>query len=218
MTAASSHNDTEYNAALAQCPLVAILRGVTPAAVDAIGKVLVEAGFRLIEVPLNSPDPLISIARLVTSLGDRAMIGAGTVLTVEQVSGVALAGGRLIVSPNTDAAVIAATRSHGLISVPGFATVSEAFAAHAAGANALKLFPAEAASPQVLKAMRAILPATARVLPVGGIAPNSMAEWLRAGAAGFGLGSALYSAGDTPDVIAQRARTFIANWRSIANS
>ena len=207
-------NNPEFDAAFARCPLIAILRGVTPGEVIAVGEVLFDAGFRLIEVPLNSPAPLESIARLATAFANRAVIGAGTVLRVAEVSAVRAAGGAMIVSPNTNVEVIAATRQGGLVSLPGFATASEAFAALEAGATVLKLFPAEGANPAVLKAMRAVLPAGTRVLPVGGITPASMTPWLDAGAAGFGIGSALYSPGVALDEIARRARTFVAAYRA----
>ncbi len=202
----------DFDAALARCPLLAILRGVTPNEVVAVGEALFDAGFSLIEVPLNSPDPLESIALLARAFTGRAVIGAGTVLRAADVAAVHAAGGRMIVSPNTDIEVIAATRKGGLVSLPGIATPSEAFAALAAGATALKLFPAEGANPAVLKALRAVLPAGTRVLPVGGIAADNIAPWLKAGAAGFGIGSALYSPGVAPGQIAVRARTFIAAW------
>lgn len=197
-------------AAMARCPLVAILRGVTPAAVEAIGEALVDAGFSLIEVPLNSPDPLDSIARLVRRLGDRAVIGAGTVLTTDHVAQVQKAGGRLIVSPNTNTDVIAASAAAGMLSLPGYATPSEAFAALAAGAHGLKLFPAEAASPAVLKAQRAVLPRGVPMFVVGGITPDTMAPWRAAGADGFGLGSALYKPGDDAGTVRAAADRFVA--------
>lgn len=199
-----------FDTAFAACPLIAILRGVRPDEVVAIGEELVAAGFTLIEVPMNSPDPLDSVARLVAALGDRAMIGAGTVLTVDQVAAMRDAGGRMVISPNTNIDVIRATAAAGLVSLPGIATPSEALAAIDAGATALKLFPAEAASPAVLKAMRAILPANLRVLPVGGIVPEGMASWSEAGAAGFGLGSALYKPGMPAGEVGTRARAFVA--------
>lgn len=201
---------TEFDAALARCPLIAILRGVTPDEVVAVGEGLFDAGFRLIEVPLNSPDPLDSIARLAQAFAGRAVIGAGTVLRAADVAAVQAARGTMIVSPNTNIEVIAATKQRGLVSLPGIATPSEAFAALEAGATALKLFPAEGANPAALKAIRAVLPAGVRVLPVGGITPGSMAPWVEAGAAGFGIGSALYSPGVGRDEIARRARTFVA--------
>ena len=207
-------SNPEFDAAFARCPLLAILRGVTPGEVVAVGEALFAAGFRLIEVPLNSPEPLESIARLAKAFANRAVIGAGTVLRAAEVEAIRKAGGTLIVSPNTKAEVIAATKQSGLVSLPGFATASEAFAALDAGATALKLFPAEGASPAVLKAIRAVLPAGTRVLPVGGITPASMTPWVDAGAAGFGIGSALYSPGVATDEIARRARTFVAAYRA----
>ena len=200
----------EFDAALRRCPLIAILRGVAPDEVVAIGEALVDAGFHLIEVPLNSPQPLESVARLADALARRALVGAGTVLRASEVAAVQAAGGAMIVSPNANRDVIDASARAGLVSLPGVATPSEAFAALDAGATALKLFPAEGSSPAALKAMRAVLPAGVRVLPVGGITPESLAKWMQAGAAGFGLGSALYTPGLTPDAVAARARNFIA--------
>jgi 2-dehydro-3-deoxyphosphogalactonate aldolase len=207
-----THLDT-FDAAFAKCPLVAILRGVAPHEIDAIGDALVDAGFTLIEVPLNSPDPLDSVARLRKRFGGRAVIGAGTVLRVEDVAAVEAAGGTMIISPNANLQVIAASAAKGLVSLPGIATPSEAFAALDAGATALKLFPAEGSSPQILKAMRAVLPKEVRVLPVGGIAPDTMAPWIAAGAAGFGLGSALYKPGMSAEQVAINARAFVAALR-----
>ena len=204
----------DYADAFARCPLIAILRGVTPDAVEGVADVLIDAGFTLIEVPLNSPDPLTSIGRLVAAHGDRAVIGAGTVMTTRAVADVAERGGRMIVSPNSDAAVIAAAVSRGLVSLPGFFTPTEAFAAIDAGAHALKLFPAEGASPAMLKAMRAVLPTGCPVLAVGGITSDTIAPWRRAGAAGFGLGSALYRPGETLDGLRDRAAALIAAYRA----
>jgi 2-dehydro-3-deoxyphosphogalactonate aldolase len=192
------------------CPLVAILRGVTPAEAPEVGEALVEAGFTLIEVPLNSPDPYDSIARLAGRLAGRAVVGAGTVLTPEQVARVADAGAALVVSPNTDTSVIRASVEASLISLPGYFTPTEAFAALAAGAHALKLFPAEGGSPALLKAQRAVLPRDAKVLAVGGVTPATMPAWRAAGADGFGLGSSLYSAGKPVEAIARDARRFTA--------
>jgi 2-dehydro-3-deoxyphosphogalactonate aldolase len=206
---------TRFRAALRTLPLVAILRGITPSEAPAVGRALIEAGFRLIEVPLNSPRPLESIGALVEHCPE-ALVGAGTVLTPAQVQDVHGAGGRWIVAPNFDAAVVRETLAHDMVSVPGIATPSEAFAALAAGAHALKLFPAEAASPAVLKALRAVLPADLPMLPVGGITPESMAPWRTAGAAGFGIGSALYAPGDSVESVTERARAFAAAWASIA--
>jgi 2-dehydro-3-deoxyphosphogalactonate aldolase len=202
-------SNPEFDAAFARCPLIAILRGVTPDEVVAVGEALFDAGFRLIEVPLNSPEPLESIARLAKAFANRAVIGAGTVLRPAEVTAVRTAGGTLIVSPNTNVEVITATTKAGMVSLPGCATASEAFTALEAGATALKLFPAEGASPAVLKALRAVLPRGVRLLPVGGITPGNLAPRREAGAAGFGIGSALYSPGVGLDEIARRARTFV---------
>ncbi|MGH6916732.1 MAG: 2-dehydro-3-deoxy-6-phosphogalactonate aldolase [Geminicoccaceae bacterium] len=199
---------------LAPLPLIAILRGVRPAEVTAIGKALVAAGFVAIEVPLNSPEPLASIRLLTDAFGERALIGAGTVRDPADVARIAAAGGRLVVMPHGDAAVIRAAKQRGLLCVPGVATPTEAFAALDAGADALKLFPAEALAPAVVKAWRAVLPKDAWLLPVGGIRPDSMAPYLAAGANGFGLGSALYKPGMTPAQIAATARAFADAWAS----
>jgi len=195
---------------LDQCPLVAILRGVTPAEAEAIGDAIFEAGIRIIEVPLNSPDPLASIVQLAKKFGDRALVGAGTVLKAEDVARVRDAGGQLIVSPDTNPEIIAATASAGLISSPGYFTPSEAFTAIRAGATALKLFPAEAASPAVLKAQLAVIPRDVPVLAVGGIKPDNMRPWLDVGASGFGLGSGLYQPGQTPAETLEKARAYVA--------
>ena len=200
----------DFATAFAACPLVAILRGVRPDEVEAIGDALVDAGFTLIEVPLNSPDPFASIERLARRHGDRAMIGAGTVLTTDDVARLADVGGRMVISPNTNPRVIAASVSAGMASLPGYFTPSEAFAALEAGASALKLFPAEAASPAVLKAQRAVLPRDVPLLAVGGIAPDTMAPWRAAGANGFGLGSALYKPGASAAEVGAAARAFVA--------
>lgn len=200
----------DFRLYFAQCPLVAIIRGVTPGEAATVGDALFEAGIRIIEVPLNSPDPLESIRILAERLGDRALIGAGTVLSPEQVEQVRGAGGRLIVSPNTYPAVIEATVAAGMVSAPGFFTPSEAFEAIRAGAHALKLFPAEGASPGVVKAQRAVLPRDMPLLIVGGVTPGTLGTYLEAGANGFGLGSGVYRAGDGPETVAERARAFIA--------
>ncbi len=189
-------------------PLVAILRGVRPDEAVGIAGALVEEGFSIIEVPLNSPEPLTSIERIADRYGDHALVGAGTVLETAAVDGIAGAGGRLVVMPHSDVQVIRAAKQAGLACVPGFATPTEAFAALAAGADALKLFPAEANPPAVLKAMRAVLPADVPVLPVGGITPEGMAAYRAAGAAGFGLGSALYRPGMTAAEVGRSAAAF----------
>lgn len=199
----------EFEHHFAACPLVAIVRGIRPGEAAAIGRALVEAGIRIIEVPLNSPDPFTSIEQMSVELQDRALIGAGTVLYAEQVTQVAQAGGRIIVSPNSDPAVIAAAVSAGLVSAPGYQTPTEAFAALAAGAHALKLFPAEAAGPAVVKAHRAVLPPAVPLIAVGGITTEVVRAYRSAGANGFGLGDALYRPGDTPDDVHRRARAFV---------
>ena len=200
-----------FHARRRECPLVAILRGLTLHEADGIGEALVEAGIGIIEVPLNSPQPLASIEALAMRLGDRAMIGAGTVTTAAEVSAVRDAGGTLIVSPHVDQEVIAATVANGLVSLPGFFSPTEAFAALRAGAHALKLFPAEGAQPAMLKALLAVLPPEIPVLPVGGITPELMPQWLAAGAAGFGLGSALYRPGYSAAEVRERAAAFVAS-------
>ncbi|HEU5285057.1 MAG TPA: 2-dehydro-3-deoxy-6-phosphogalactonate aldolase [Sphingomicrobium sp.] len=195
---------------LRHCPLVAITRGIAPDEAEAVGAAIFEAGIRIIEVPLNSPDPLASIKLLSDRLGDRALVGAGTVLDPRQVAEVAAAGGRLVVSPNTDPAVIRATLAAGLVSCPGYFTPSEAFAALAAGASALKFFPAEAATPAVLRAQKAVLPKDVPVIVVGGVKPETMRPWLAAGADAFGLGSGLYKPGQSAAETADRARAYVA--------
>ena len=200
----------ELKRRLAECPLVAIIRGVTPDEVEAIGEAIYEAGIRIIEVPLNSPDPMASIGRLARRMGDRALVGAGTVLDPERVAEVREAGGRLIVSPNTDRRVIEATVAAGLVSSPGFYTPSEAFEALRAGAHGLKLFPAEAATPAVVKGQRAVLPKDVPLLVVGGVRPDNMRAYLDAGADGFGLGSGLYKPGQTPEQVAAQAQAYVA--------
>lgn len=198
-----------FNHFLRQCPLVSIIRGVAPGEAAAIGRALFEAGIRIVEVPLNSPDPFASIERLAAELGGEALVGAGTVLDQAAVARVRKAGGRIIVSPNMNPAVIAATAEAGLISCPGVFTPTEAFAALEAGADGLKLFPAEAASPRVVKAIRAVLPADVPLLVVGGVTPQSIPGWLEAGADGFGLGGGLYRPGRTPEETAEKARAYV---------
>ncbi|MEY2168662.1 MULTISPECIES: 2-dehydro-3-deoxy-6-phosphogalactonate aldolase [unclassified Rhodanobacter] len=196
-------------------PLVAILRGLTPDEAVATGHAIVEAGFRMLEVPLNSPRPIDSIARLAKALGPDVLVGAGTVMTPANVVAVADAGGRLIVMPHADTMVIRAAKAAGLLCVPGVATPTEAFAALDAGADALKLFPAEQSAPAVLKAWRAVLPREVPVMPVGGISPDNMAPWVAAGAAGFGIGSALFAPGRSLDDTIQRARAFAQAWHDL---
>lgn len=195
-------------------PLVAILRGLRPDEAVEVGEALLEAGLTCLEVPLNSPRPLESIRRLRTALGDRAVVGAGTVLTPAAVHEVAAAGGQIIISPNSDPAVIQATRAAGLLSMPGFFTPSEAFTAIGAGAQVLKLFPAEVAGSAGLKAVRAVLPADQRVYAVGGVEPDGVAAWRSAGASGFGIGSGIYRAGRSARETGDRAAAFAAAWKA----
>ncbi|MGC8469427.1 MAG: 2-dehydro-3-deoxy-6-phosphogalactonate aldolase [Acetobacteraceae bacterium] len=200
----------DLNAWLARCPLVAILRGVRPDEVEAVGAALAAAGIVILEVPLNSPDPFTSIRRLAARFGGTMLVGAGTVLEEAEVAAVAEAGGRLLVTPHADPALVRAAKARGMLACPGFFTPAEAFALLAAGADGLKLFPAEAASPAVLKALRAVLPASVPVLPVGGVGADNLAAWRAAGAAGFGIGSALYRPGDTPGAVAAKAQALVA--------
>ena len=189
-------------------PLIAILRGIRPAEALEVGEVLADAGFRIVEVPLNSPEPYASIVKLAKRFSDQVLVGAGTVTDPEQVGRIADAGGALVVMPHSDPQVVEAAKRRGLYAVPGFATPTEAFRMIAAGADALKLFPAEANPPKVLKALRAVLPPEMPVLPVGGITPGNLREYWDAGAGGFGLGSALYKAGATPEKVKQAAEAF----------
>jgi len=193
-------------------PLIAILRGLTPDEAPAIGEALTQCGFGLIEVPLNSPQALDSIAHLSGAFA-QALVGAGTVLTPQQVREVHAAGGQLIVSPNFDADVVREAAKLGMVCLPGIATPTEAFAALQAGAHGLKLFPAESASPAVLKAMLAVLPEGTLMVPVGGISPLNMGPWLAAGALGFGLGSALYKPGKSAAAVRQDAAAFVAAYQ-----
>lgn len=196
-------------------PLIAILRGLKPDEAIAIGHALVDKGFSIIEVPLNSPSPLESIARLTKEFGDKILIGAGTVLSPTAVGEVKDAGGRIIVMPNSDAAVICKAKSLGLFCAPGVMTPTEGFAALANGADALKLFPADILPPQYVKAVRAIYPRETLLLPVGGITPDTMTAFHQAGANGFGLGSALYKPGQSAEVTAQRAEAFVTVWKAL---
>lgn len=198
---------------IASCPVIAILRGIRPDEVVHIADVLINAGIGIIEVPLNSPSPIESIARLVEHCGDHALVGAGTVLTIQQVSDVASAGGQLIVSPNSNPAVIAATRSADMLSMPGYFTPTEAFASIDAGAHAVKLFPAEAATPAVVKAHRAVLPSTLPLFVVGGVTADKAADWIAAGATGFGLGGSLYRPGYSAAQVAKNAAQFVETIR-----
>jgi 2-dehydro-3-deoxyphosphogalactonate aldolase len=196
-------------------PLIAILRGVTPDEVVPIGRALAQAGFVIIEVPLNSPRPLESIRKLRDAFHDTVLVGAGTVTTTAQVREVADAGGGIIVMPHSDPEVVRAAKTMGLYCIPGISTPTEGFAALGNGADALKLFPAELMTPRVLRAMRSVFPKQTRFLPVGGITPEIMAEYVAAGASGFGLGSALYKQGDNAETVAANARAFVDAWRQL---
>jgi 2-dehydro-3-deoxyphosphogalactonate aldolase len=200
----------DLRTALNQCPVVAILRGVKPDEVDAVGDALVEAGIIIVEVPLNSPDPFDSIGRLAKRYGARALIGAGTVLEPADVARVKDAGGQLIVAPNFDADVVRAAKAAGLVALPGVMTPSEGFAALKAGADGLKLFPAEIIPPAVFKAWRAVFPADCLLLAVGGVGVDNLKIYAQAGASGFGIGSALYKPGRSPAEIAPLARALVA--------
>ena len=207
--------DQAFARALEQLPLVAILRGVQPREIDALAVTLYDEGFRLIEVPMNSPRALESISLLATVLPPDAIAGAGTVLDIEAVQQVRDAGGSLIVMPHTDLRVISAARRAGMACIPGAATPTEALCAARAGADALKLFPAEMIGPDAIRAMRAILPRALPLLPVGGITPCAMSSYLSAGATGFGLGSAIYKPGLTANDVGERARQFVRAWREL---
>jgi 2-dehydro-3-deoxyphosphogalactonate aldolase len=197
--------------------LVAILRGVEPGEVGVIGEALVDAGISIIEVPLNSPDPIASIEILAKRLGERALIGAGTVLTMLDVDAVAGAGARLVVSPNCDPGVIERTLSHDMVSMPGVFTPGECFAAIHAGARRIKLFPASLAGSGGLKAIKAVLPEDIDVYAVGGASAADFADWIAAGAAGFGIGTALYKPGDSAETVAARARELAAAYDAAAS-
>ena len=204
----------DFRRYFAECPLVAIIRGVTPPDAHDTAAALFEAGIRIIEVPLNSPDPFESIRIIADAFGDRALVGAGTVLDPAGVTQVKEAGGRLIVSPNTNTDVIKAAVAAGLVSSPGYFTPSEAFAAIEAGAHAIKLFPAEAATPAVVKAHKAVLPRDIPLIVVGGVSPQSIPEWRAAGADGFGLGGGLYKPGQDAQTTLTKARDYVAAVRS----
>ena len=199
---------TAFFSAIEKHPLIAILRGIKPTEVVDVAEILIEKDFKIIEIPLNSPDPIRSIELLTHYFENHAIIGAGTVLDEASIRSIAEAGAKLIVMPNGNGIVVKAAKDRGLIAIPGIATPSEAFAMIEAGADALKLFPAEGIPPSVLKAMKAVLPSTVPILPVGGITPEKMNDYLKAGAIGFGLGSALYKPGMTLRDIRKNAEAF----------
>jgi 2-dehydro-3-deoxyphosphogalactonate aldolase len=201
---------------LARLPLIGILRGITPLEAVPMAEALSTAGFLCVEVSLHSPDALESIRKIRERFDGQLLVGAGTVLTAGEVAEVHAVGAQLVVSPNTDPAVIAAARRLDLISIPGFSTPTEALTGIAAGANALKLFPAESASAAGLRALRAVVSASQPIFPVGGITPQNMAAFMAAGASGFGIGSSIYSAGVTADVVALRAAAFVKAWAEVA--
>jgi 2-dehydro-3-deoxyphosphogalactonate aldolase len=203
---------TEY---LADLPLVAILRGLKPENAEAVGHALADAGFRIIEVPLNSPEPFRSIELLARAMPANVLVGAGTVLDPADVERLSAAGGRLVVMPHADAEVIGRAKQLGLVCTPGVATPTEAFGALRAGADGIKIFPAEAIPPQVVKAWRAVLPKDAIVLPVGGIKPDTMKAYVEAGATGFGLGSALFTPAMPAEEVGRNARAFAAAWNAL---
>jgi 2-dehydro-3-deoxyphosphogalactonate aldolase len=206
---------TSFRSAFQDLPLVAILRWISPDEVAAVGEVLVEEGFRLIEVPLNSPDPFTSIERLARRFGDQALVGAGTVRTETQLDQLREAGGSLMVTPHGDTALIAAAKRRDLITLPGVATPTEGFAALDAGADALKIFPAEAVPPAILRAWRTVFPPELPLCPTGGVEPEGMAQYVAAGAGGFGLGSGLYKPGFGPADVRQRAKAYVEAWRAV---
>ena len=199
---------TAFFSAIEKHPLIAILRGIKPTEVVDVAEILIEKDFKIIEIPLNSPDPIRSIELLTHYFENHAIIGAGTVLDEASIRSIAEAGAKLVVMPNGNGIVVKAAKDRGLIAIPGIATPSEAFAMIEAGADALKLFPAEGIPPSVLKAMKAVLPSTVPILPVGGITPEKMNDYLKAGAIGFGLGSALYKPGMTLKDIRKNAEAF----------
>jgi 2-dehydro-3-deoxyphosphogalactonate aldolase len=200
----------ELNTWLERCPLVAILRGVQPAEAESICAALEQAGVCIVEVPLNSPNPLETISFLSRSFGSRMLIGAGTLTETLHVAQVADAGGKLIVTPHADTAIVRAAKAAGLIAVPGFFNPTEAFALLQAGADAIKLFPAEVLGPPMLKALRAVLPKDTNVIPVGGIGPEQIAPWKAAGASGFGIGTSIYKPGDDAQAVSAKARALVA--------
>jgi 2-dehydro-3-deoxyphosphogalactonate aldolase len=208
----------DVRAWLQRCPLVAILRGVQPAEAESICAALERAGICIVEVPLNSPNPLESISILSRSFGSRMLIGAGTLTEPSQVGEVAAAGGRLIVTPHADAAIVRTAKAAGLFAVPGFFNPTEAFALLQAGADAIKLFPAEVLGPLMLKALRSVLPKSAIIIPVGGVDTEQIAPWMAAGALGLGIGSAIYKPGDDARIVERKAQALVAAVGAYQNS
>lgn len=207
-----------WNTVQTELPLIAILRGITPTEILAVAEALYTAGFRCLEVPLNSPDAITSIEQLAQHYGDKMLVGAGTVLTVNQVNQCAAAGAKLIVAPNLSANVASAAIAKDCVYCPGVATPTEAFQALEMGATGLKLFPAELVNANVVKAIRAVLPQDACLIPVGGITPNTMNEFTAAGANGFGLGSGLYKSGKSLEALASDAAAYVSAWRSLPSN
>ncbi len=203
----------KFHAHMDSLPLVAILRGLQPAEALAVGQAILNAGFHILEVPLNSPDPLRSIQILAEAF-PHALVGAGTVTSAQQVRDIKAAGGQLIISPHLDDNVVCEAVNLGLISLPGVATPSEAFHAISLGAHGLKLFPAEMISPAVVKSMRAVLPAHIRLIPVGGIGTHNMTDYRKSGASGFGIGSALFAPGKSTQAVADSATAFVQAWQA----
>lgn len=204
-----------FNDAIAQCGIIAILRGITPAEARDVGTALFEAGVRVVEVPLNSPDPFTTIEKLAAGFAGRMVVGAGTVLDPSDINLLKSHKGEIAVSPDCNPAVIARAKEAGLVPIPGAFTPTEAFAALRAGARHLKLFPAEAASPLTIKAWKAVLPKYVQVYAVGGVTPANMQDWVQAGADGFGIGSNIYKQGMTADQVSQAAREFVAAWNAL---
>ena len=198
--------------ALNECGIVAILRGVSPDEAIPVGQALYDAGVRVVEVPLNSPAPFLSIAKLAKEFAGRMVVGAGTVLTVQDVNMLKSAGGEICVSPDCNEVVIARAVELGMVPLPGVFTPTEAFAAIRAGASSLKLFPAEAASPAVIKAWKAVLPKTVKIYAVGGVTPENMGDWISAGASGFGIGSSIYKPGMSVDAVREAAGKLVSAW------
>jgi 2-dehydro-3-deoxyphosphogalactonate aldolase len=209
---------SRFEEAIAKMPLVAILRGITPEESPPVLAALIDAGFLLIEAPLNSPRPFETIRLMRAAAPSDTLIGAGTVTSPEEVEAIAEAGGDLVISPHCNVHVVAAAKRRGLVAIPGVATPSEAFAALGAGADALKAFPAEMIAPAVIKAWRAVIPAEVAILPVGGITPQSMADYVAAGASGFGLGSALFKPHDGAQKVGANAAAFVAAWRKLRSA